>query len=885
MDYLPPRPDQPYAWDDERLSAYLDGELSAPEQAQLEARLVVDPELRQLVDELRAVRQQLEILPEYRLKPTFADQVLRRAEQEMLLAPLGRESAELVVSAAAPPAPALPAATLPAEPPMTVAVSPARVSGRRWRRGAIWTAIAAAAALLLLVTNRPNSPPQDHLARHDLPELGVTKSTGQAPATPAATPEHSDQALPDSNALAANAGKRERDFKSGEREAPTVPPGQAAPAKTTVVGKAGASSGAPAPLVVPSGAAVPEPKSKSEPNSKPELDAAPNKEREMNQLARTTGGDKPNAAAANNAGPLSDLGQNASGPGNARLKNQNPGARKGTQEKQAATRDRLTPELQALLASDEFARLATAGQSATTGEDQVLVVSITPRAALRGEALFESLLASNSIELADKPLQATTEKQRQRSIAHAKDRAAEPLAKSTLQDEQTAGAKALKAAEASEAGNSELLKNELAKNEPALRKEAASPPASDTNALAKHAAPANEVYYLEAEANQVDELLRQLRSSSAQFSQLNITPRAFNESKFNNGTLKESGEQSLANQAAAAGSPAPVTFSDSAREPERSPAGQPQFGKQPLGDQKQHAQGATPLPPAAPSTFAAPAAPPGAALPPTPAPPAPAAEPFAAPAATAPNELSAAAAPAALPTTDPKAADGAAVFSDLHRANGLGSMGTTQRRAMQADKSPSPAAGERAIAYRLRGVESLLPAQDLESAMAATAGNRQDGGGGGAGGSFGAASAMPGKLERNKPNADSDGKHGNLAKGLEPAKPADARLQLQAEGVERKLDSSPAATLPMTPAPALASQEQPQPPLPNEPQQRALERSNAPAAANENSLAEQAALAGALESAAQPSDSVRAESAKKSAPTTPAKRVRVLFVIEHDTAE
>ncbi len=136
MDHRPPRPDQPYSWDDERLSAYLDGELSAPEQAQLEARLVVDPELRQLVDELRAVRQQLEILPEYRLQSTFAEQVLRRAEQEMLLSPVAREAASDSIAAATTAMPAVSAAS-PHQPrrrfPIVLqpAVGSAAQSGRR----------------------------------------------------------------------------------------------------------------------------------------------------------------------------------------------------------------------------------------------------------------------------------------------------------------------------------------------------------------------------------------------------------------------------------------------------------------------------------------------------------------------------------------------------------------------------------------------------------------------------------------------------------------------------------------------------------------------------------------------------------------------------------
>src|ERR1700686_4983185 len=70
---------------DERISAYLDGELSADEQTRFEERLAESAELRQLVEELRALRGSLDLLPRHRLEADFADRVLRRAEREMLV--------------------------------------------------------------------------------------------------------------------------------------------------------------------------------------------------------------------------------------------------------------------------------------------------------------------------------------------------------------------------------------------------------------------------------------------------------------------------------------------------------------------------------------------------------------------------------------------------------------------------------------------------------------------------------------------------------------------------------------------------------------------------------------------------------------------------------
>ncbi len=70
---------------DERISAYLDGELSADEQAQFEERLAESAELRTLVEELRALRGSLDLLPRHKLEADFAERILRRAEKEMLI--------------------------------------------------------------------------------------------------------------------------------------------------------------------------------------------------------------------------------------------------------------------------------------------------------------------------------------------------------------------------------------------------------------------------------------------------------------------------------------------------------------------------------------------------------------------------------------------------------------------------------------------------------------------------------------------------------------------------------------------------------------------------------------------------------------------------------
>jgi hypothetical protein len=64
---------------EELISAYLDGELTAQEQAQVEHALASDARLRQLHDDLRALRQRLQAMPQQKLGADFAERVLRAA--------------------------------------------------------------------------------------------------------------------------------------------------------------------------------------------------------------------------------------------------------------------------------------------------------------------------------------------------------------------------------------------------------------------------------------------------------------------------------------------------------------------------------------------------------------------------------------------------------------------------------------------------------------------------------------------------------------------------------------------------------------------------------------------------------------------------------------
>jgi hypothetical protein len=108
----------------ELLSAYLDGELTAAEQAQVERLLAASPAARQLLDELRAVSTALQSLPQQKLGEDLSGHVLRIAERRMLTeGEPGNDSSEF----------------------------PSPQGIRRFvnRRTIVWTGLAAAVALLI----------------------------------------------------------------------------------------------------------------------------------------------------------------------------------------------------------------------------------------------------------------------------------------------------------------------------------------------------------------------------------------------------------------------------------------------------------------------------------------------------------------------------------------------------------------------------------------------------------------------------------------------------------------------------------------------------------------------------------------------------------------
>ncbi len=166
--------------DDELISAYLDGELSEAERARAEAILAEQPEARQLLEDLRALRGGFEGLPSHRVDLTFLDRVMRSAEREMLLGEPPSVKFEHVEG----------------EPTEMRLASVERShhqreprhpsargeSWQRWRRPLAWAGLALAAGVLIMVVERA-------------PQAPVRR--GQIAEAPAAAPKNAEFRAPE----------------------------------------------------------------------------------------------------------------------------------------------------------------------------------------------------------------------------------------------------------------------------------------------------------------------------------------------------------------------------------------------------------------------------------------------------------------------------------------------------------------------------------------------------------------------------------------------------------------------------------------------------------------------------------------------------------------
>src|SRR4051812_46114158 len=127
--------------DDELLSAYLDGELSASERAAVEARLATDPPAQQLLHELRSVSQSVQALPTESLGRDLSEEIIRRA----------REAAPTMGRIAAAKSNAVSSS-----PHSSDSIPKIRIfnSKRAW----MWASLALAAGLLVMIVQRGDEP-------------------------------------------------------------------------------------------------------------------------------------------------------------------------------------------------------------------------------------------------------------------------------------------------------------------------------------------------------------------------------------------------------------------------------------------------------------------------------------------------------------------------------------------------------------------------------------------------------------------------------------------------------------------------------------------------------------------------------------------------------
>jgi predicted HTH domain antitoxin len=190
---------------EERISAYLDGQLPSDERVKFEEELAHNSELRQVVEELRQLHDSLQELPRHHLNDDFATQVLRRAERAMLSNPQAVANERGADGVAAEGSQIVQAAS-------NTTISNARRSRRPW----IWAAIAVAAAVALMVFNPPRQKPVQ------------IAQTDSSPAPRAADRQKVDRSLPEDAPAVAAQDKARMLFH--EAESPAKEQGTAAAA-------------------------------------------------------------------------------------------------------------------------------------------------------------------------------------------------------------------------------------------------------------------------------------------------------------------------------------------------------------------------------------------------------------------------------------------------------------------------------------------------------------------------------------------------------------------------------------------------------------------------------------------------------------------------------
>ena len=171
----------------ELFSAYLDGELTAAEQAEIERLLATNPAARQLLDELRALSATLQALPQQKVGEDLSQRVLRVAERRMLA---GEESRQ----------------TEP--PPLPVPLG--RSIFRRFTRPRtlVWLGLTAAVALVIVINERSHRVEQGGEAGKEValapPQFEKALAHYNTPPSIQAAPEPARETARDATSAAFN---------------------------------------------------------------------------------------------------------------------------------------------------------------------------------------------------------------------------------------------------------------------------------------------------------------------------------------------------------------------------------------------------------------------------------------------------------------------------------------------------------------------------------------------------------------------------------------------------------------------------------------------------------------------------------------------------------
>jgi hypothetical protein len=192
-------------FDDELLSAYVDGELTASERALVEERLRTDPHAAQLVDELRALSSAIKSLPRETLGRDLRASV--QAEVDGARADSNADSNHRHIV------------------PLSEPLDPPR----GFRRGFIWSTIAIAAALMLMFVEAQKDQTEFEVAdgrKVDRPNRAVGRDRDAAPRTGEALPAMGQMRALDeiTNGEATDAAKPAAGVGGGTIAAPTGAP-------------------------------------------------------------------------------------------------------------------------------------------------------------------------------------------------------------------------------------------------------------------------------------------------------------------------------------------------------------------------------------------------------------------------------------------------------------------------------------------------------------------------------------------------------------------------------------------------------------------------------------------------------------------------------------